>query len=199
MFHISIPGNETPEWFSSGSSDGNSVKIGLPPNWLNDEFMGIAICGVLTLDHEDFDGSEIFAVSHMHIMGNHYKFSLALHSFTTFESDHIWLAYLPCEMFELERSLTLESAHMLSHLYPWEYEYDSSNSVLVSASTCIHAGFSVINYQGGHLTSKAIKCSIRLVYKPDIECSEDLPATDGSIIFHQDHNCSTFFHRELRF
>ncbi|KAK0591821.1 hypothetical protein LWI29_008804 [Acer saccharum] len=191
--HISIPGNKIPEWFSF-KSDENLVKIGLLPNWLNDEFMGIAMCGVLTLDHEDFDGRKIDAICGINIIGNSYLFSFAPHSFTTFESDHLWLAYLPREKFEHERSLTLES----SHVRRWEYEeYDSTNSVLVSTSTCIHAWFEVTTGQGGYLNSKASKCGIRLVYKQDIECSEDLPATEGAIL-HQHNNCSTFYHREVR-
>ncbi|TXG54210.1 hypothetical protein EZV62_019466 [Acer yangbiense] len=92
------------------------------------------------------------------------------------------------QKFEHERSLTLESAQ-LGH---WDYdEYDSTNSVLVSTSTCIHARFNIIDRLFG-CKSRAFKSGIRLVYKRDIECSEDdLPATDASIL-HQHHNCSTF-------
>ncbi|KAK0593682.1 hypothetical protein LWI29_020236 [Acer saccharum] len=173
---------------SIARSDDNSVKIGLPPNWLNDEFMGIAMCGVLTLDLKDFNGREIGAGCHMNIIGNHYIILFPLHSFTTFESDHLWLAYLPHEQFEHDRSLTSESR--------WKYDgcgYDSINSVLVSTSTRIHACFEVSRYpDGGALNSKVIKSGIRLVYKRDIECSEDgLPATDAFIL-HQHQNCSTF-------
>ncbi|KAK3231787.1 hypothetical protein Dsin_003668 [Dipteronia sinensis] len=177
------------EWFSCRSDD-NSVEIGLPPNWLNDEFMGIAMCGALTPDHKDLDGRKIGlgATCCMEIMRKSYLFSVPLYSLTTFESDHLWLVYMSRERFEHERSLTLKSAH----LDPREYEYDSTNSVLVSTSTCIHARFSVAGDEG--LNSKvAIKSTgIRLVYKRDIECSEDdLPAIDASIL-HQHHNCSTF-------
>ncbi|KAK0603262.1 hypothetical protein LWI29_003105 [Acer saccharum] len=181
QFHISIPGNEIPEWFSY-MSDKNSVKIGLPLNWLNDEFMGIAMCGVFTLDHKDFVGSEIGAECSMDIMGESYMFYFALHSFTTFESDHLWLAYLPREQFEHDRSIrTLESTIF----------------ELVSTSTCVHARFSFTGGVG--LNSKAIKSGIRLVYKRDIECCEDdLPATDASIL-HQHHNCSTFSFSRRRF
>ncbi|KAK0593534.1 hypothetical protein LWI29_038195 [Acer saccharum] len=51
-------------------------------------------------------------------------FAFALDSFTTFESDHLWLAYVSREQFEHERSLTSESSRR------WEYEYDSINYVL---------------------------------------------------------------------
>ncbi|KAK0591978.1 hypothetical protein LWI29_011217 [Acer saccharum] len=179
--HIGLPGNEIPEWFSCRSDD-NSVKIGLPPNWLNDEFMGIAMCGVLSLDHKDFDGRQIGVICIMDILGISYEFTFATYRSTTFESDHLWLAYESRELFE--------RAPLLSHLVPWECEYDSTNSVLVSTSTCIHARYEVM--EGGR-NSDVIKCGIRLVYKGDIECSEDdiLPATDASILY-QHHNCSTF-------
>ncbi|TXG49822.1 hypothetical protein EZV62_025697 [Acer yangbiense] len=157
-FNICIPGNEIPEWFSCRSDD-DSVKIGLPSNWLNDEFMGIVMCGVFTPDHKDLDGRKYLNCC-MDIIGNHYKFSIG-------------------------------------QMRPWEYDkYDSTNSVLVSTSTCIHAHFSVT--EGTRLSSKArVKSSgIRLVYKGDIECSEDdiLPSTDASILY-QHHNCSTFLGR----
>ncbi|KAK3231704.1 hypothetical protein Dsin_003585 [Dipteronia sinensis] len=194
--HISIPGNEIPEWFSC-KSDHYSVKIGLPSNWLNDEFMGIAMCGVFTLDHKDLDGSKIGVKCSMDIIGNSYTIYFPLHIFTTSESDHLLLAYVSREQFEHDRSLTLKSTRLFSLLDRWEYEYDSTNSVLVSTSTCIHARFEVIG--GGDLNYKAIKSGIRPVYKRDIECyDDDLPATDGSKS-HQHHNCSTFAGNRRRF
>ncbi|KAK0592345.1 hypothetical protein LWI29_017530 [Acer saccharum] len=185
LFDICIPGNEIPEWFSC-RSDEDLVKIGLPSNWLNDEFMGIAMCEVFTPDHKDLDGIKYVDIR-MNIIGKHYQYSSGPRRFTTFESNHLWLNYVPREAFEHDRSLTLESAH----LDPWEY--DSTNYVSVSTSTCIHAHFSVIGRT--RLSSKAgVKSSgIRLVYKRDIECSEDdiLLSTDASILY-QHHNCSTF-------
>ncbi|KAK0593199.1 hypothetical protein LWI29_032789 [Acer saccharum] len=188
LFEIYIPGNEIPEWFSC-RSDEDSVKIGLPSNWLNDEFMGIAMCGVFTPDHKDLDGRK-YVICCMDIMGNRYLYSGGRHRFTTFESNHLWLNYVPREAFETTRSQTLESARLLPRLEPWEY--DSTNSVLVSTSTCIHAYFEVTD--GKRLSTKAVKSSgIRLVYKGDIECSEDdiLLSTDASILY-QHNNCSTF-------
>ncbi|KAK0592623.1 hypothetical protein LWI29_022439 [Acer saccharum] len=86
------------------------------------------------------------------LAGNCYVFAFAPHSFTTFEYDHLWLAYVSLEQFEHERSLTLESSRR------WEYEYDSINYVLVSTSTCIHARFDVRSPQVGYSKeSKAIK------------------------------------------
>ncbi|KAK0591686.1 hypothetical protein LWI29_006345 [Acer saccharum] len=193
LFDICIPGNEIPEWFSC-RSDEDSVKIGLPSNWLNDEFMGIAMCGVITPDHKDLSGRK-YVECCMDIIGNHYRFSSGPCRFTTFESNHLWLNYVPREKFEHIRSLTLESVQLGHCDYD---EYDSTNSVLVSTSTCIHAHFSVT--VGTGLSSKAgVKSSgIRLVYKRDIECSEDdiLPSTDASILY-QHHNCSTFADRNL--
>ncbi|KAK0591690.1 hypothetical protein LWI29_006392 [Acer saccharum] len=194
LFDICIPGNEIPKWFNC-RSDEDTVKIGLPSNWLNDEFMGIAMCAVFKPDHKDLDGRK-YVNCCMDIIGNHHQYSSGPRRFTTFKSNHLWLNYVPRELFECGRSLTLESAHLNPYLHPCEY--DSTNSVLVSTSTCIHAHFSVtagFTAAGKRLSSKAgVKSSgIRLVYKRDIECSEDdiLLSTDASILY-QHHNCSTF-------
>ncbi|KAK3231684.1 hypothetical protein Dsin_003565 [Dipteronia sinensis] len=174
--YICNPGNEIPEWFSCRSDD-NSVKIGLPPNWLNDEFMGIAMCVVVTPDFHIVHPDEGDVKCRMDIIGNSYIFKLPSSGFTN--SDYLWLAYLSREQFEHDRSLTLEAASL--------HSYDSTNFVSVSTSTCIHARF---EYDG----SKEIKSTgIRLVYKRDMECYEDgiVPATDDGSILHQHHNCST--------
>ncbi|KAK3231744.1 hypothetical protein Dsin_003625 [Dipteronia sinensis] len=124
----------------------------------------------------------------MDIIGNSYIFKLPHSNFI--ESDYVWLAYLSREQFENDRSLTLEAANLHSDWAPREHKDDSNNFVSVSTSTCIHARFEILN---GYRTSKVIKSGIRLVYKRDIECSEDgvVPATDDGSILHQHHNCST--------
>ncbi|KAI9156127.1 hypothetical protein LWI28_000988 [Acer negundo] len=119
--------------------------------------------------------------------------------FTTSESDYLWLAYVSREQFEHDRSLTFEVAN-LSDGYYWNNKFDSTDSVLLSTSTCIHARFEVTSSTWGYRTSKVIKSGIRLVYKGDIECSDSeddiLPATDASIL-HQHHNCSTLSEPDL--
>ncbi|KAK2634023.1 hypothetical protein Ddye_028815 [Dipteronia dyeriana] len=93
QFHIPLPESEIPEWFSC-RSDGDSVAIGLPCNWLNDEFMGIAMCGVFAPDSEDLNNgikSLIFGIS---LMRNDYSSSFNIPDFTTVKSDLLLLTYV---------------------------------------------------------------------------------------------------------
>ncbi|KAK4835572.1 hypothetical protein QYF36_011481 [Acer negundo] len=115
-------------------------------------------------DLKDLDGIKEYAHCCMSIIGNGYQISSGPRRYPTLESGHLWLTYMPRVEFEHDRSLTLES----SHLRYSEYEYDSTNSVLVSTGTCIHARFDVVGTSGVPSNSKVIKSGIRLVYKGDI-------------------------------
>ncbi|TXG49516.1 hypothetical protein EZV62_025391 [Acer yangbiense] len=175
LFHISLPGSEIPKWFSCRSTDGDSVAIGLPDNWLNDEFMGIAMCGVFAPDPEDlhiFFKSMLFEMS---LTRNYYSSGLKIPDFTVVKSDHLWLAYVSRLKFE----------HDYSHkITPDDTTGDVSP---VSGSTSIHARFGIPGVKFSKST--VIKFGIRLVYKKDLEDFQELPAAEGST-FHQNHNCS---------
>ncbi|KAK0593086.1 hypothetical protein LWI29_030524 [Acer saccharum] len=175
LFHISLPGSEIPEWFSCRSTDGDSVAIGLPDNWLNDEFMGIAMCGVFALDPEDlhiFFKSMLFEMS---FTRNYYSSGLKIPDFTVVKSDHLWLAYVSRLKFE----------HDYSHkITPDDTTGDVSP---VSGSTSIHARFGIPGVKFSKST--VIKFGIRLVYRQDLEDFQELLAAEGST-FHQNHNCS---------
>ncbi|TXG66084.1 hypothetical protein EZV62_007359 [Acer yangbiense] len=195
QFHIRLPGSEIPEWFKC-KSDGNSVKIGLPPNWLNDELMGIAMCGVFAPAPEDLDPLQSMGCK-MFIMRNEYCFCFEMPSFTNFESDHLWLAYVSRVEFEHDYSPPLSS--YLDHLQkseldpsyiPPQIEPYGSDHEWVGDSTCIHAMFQT--FKAENSDSKVIKCGIRPVYKQDIQYFQESPPAEGSI-FHQNHNCSTGF------
>ncbi|KAL5843249.1 hypothetical protein ACOSQ4_009207 [Xanthoceras sorbifolium] len=162
LLHIPLPGRKIPEWFIC-RSDGNSVGIGLPPNWLNDEFMGIAMCGVISPDPEIWNDIWLVGCT-MSIVSKDYTFRFCIPYFTSVESQHLWLAYASREKFEHERSDQL------------------------SNSTCIHARFG-INTWVRNSNSKVIKCGIRPVYKKDTECLQESPPAEGSIL-HQSQNCS---------
>lgn len=43
------PGNRIPKWFSN-QCKGSTATIKLPPNWLNDKFLGLATCVALEFD-----------------------------------------------------------------------------------------------------------------------------------------------------
>ncbi|KAK0592821.1 hypothetical protein LWI29_026044 [Acer saccharum] len=92
QFHIRLPGFDIPEWFSC-KNDGNSVEIGLPPDWLNDDFMGIAMCGVFEPALENLDCS-VEMECNISILTNRYRFYFKIPSFTAVESHHLWLAYM---------------------------------------------------------------------------------------------------------
>ncbi|KAH7568376.1 hypothetical protein JRO89_XS07G0284100 [Xanthoceras sorbifolium] len=187
---------EIPEWFSC-RSDVNSVGIGLPPNWLNDEFMGIAMCAVIAPDPENLNDIRS-VVCKMCIMRNKHPFHFYIPRFTTVESEHLWLVYASCEKFEHERSYQI--SRYLDYLQKVKldpsYELPDINCrdlyVSVSNSTCIHAEFGV-STQAKNSNSKVIKCGIRPVYKKDIECFEESPPAESSKL-HQSHNCSTGYH-----
>ncbi|KAL5778632.1 hypothetical protein ACOSQ2_009369 [Xanthoceras sorbifolium] len=196
LFYIPLPGREIPEWFSC-RSDVNSVGIGLPPNWLNDEFMGIAMCAVIAPDPENLNDIRS-VVCKMCIMRNKHPFHFYIPCFTTVESEHLWLVYASCEKFEHERSYQI--SRYLDYLQKVKldpsYELPDINCrdlyVSVSNSTCIHAEFGV-STQAKNSNSKVIKCGIRPVYKKDIECFEESPPAESSKL-HQSHNCSTGYH-----
>ncbi|KAK3172206.1 hypothetical protein Dsin_033135 [Dipteronia sinensis] len=172
QFHIQLPESEIPKWFRC-RSEGDSVAIELRPNWLNDEFMGIAICGVYAPDPVDLNnGIERISIG-MSIMRNDYAFVFDTPGFTSVESNYLCLTFVSRVMFEHDYSYKITEEDTSS-------EYKSSDDV-PCGSTCIHARFS--------WTSKVIKCGIRLVYKQDIEDFQELMAAEGST-FHQNHNCS---------
>ncbi|KAH9751270.1 ADP-ribosyl cyclase/cyclic ADP-ribose hydrolase [Citrus sinensis] len=106
QFHIFLPGNEIPRWFRFRNI-GGSVTMTAPRL---DNFIGFAVCAVLSLPRcMDRFYSEIQCKL---LWGeDDYKFSVAIPSFTTLESDHLWLAYLPRETFKTQcfRGLTKAS------------------------------------------------------------------------------------------
>ncbi|KAH9685385.1 ADP-ribosyl cyclase/cyclic ADP-ribose hydrolase [Citrus sinensis] len=106
LFHIFLPGNEIPRWFRFRNI-GGSVTMRAPRL---DNFIGFAVCAVLSLPRcMDRFYSEIRCKL---LWGeDDYKFSVAIPSFTTLESDHLWLAYLPRGTFKTHcfRGLTKAS------------------------------------------------------------------------------------------
>ncbi|KAK3172202.1 hypothetical protein Dsin_033131 [Dipteronia sinensis] len=163
QFHIRLPGSEIPKWFSC-KSDGNRVAIELRPNWFNDEFMGIAMCGVYAPLNNGIR-QMTFGVE-MSMMRNTYAFLFSIPSFIAVESDHLCLFFVSRVMFE----------------HPDYVLPKSNNYVSLIGSPCIHAEFFGSK-------SKVMKCGIRQVYKQDIEDFQEFSAAEGTT-FHQNHSCS---------
>nr|XP_011469998.1 PREDICTED: TMV resistance protein N-like isoform X2 [Fragaria vesca subsp. vesca] len=100
-FNMSLPGSEVPDWFNN-QCRGSSVTVKLPPNWFDNEFLGFAICAVSDFKGPHNDASDLSALCHCSLKGNHglYEFSFTLldWGFSTdriLESDHMFLAYVP--------------------------------------------------------------------------------------------------------
>ncbi|KAM5556894.1 TMV resistance protein N [Rosa sericea] len=100
-FNMSLPGSEIPDWFNY-QCKGFSLTVQLPPNWLDSKFLGFAICAVSDFKGSQNDASDLIALCHCGLKGNHgrYRFSFTLldWGFTTdriLESDHMFMAYVP--------------------------------------------------------------------------------------------------------
>ncbi|KAL5845687.1 hypothetical protein ACOSQ3_009211 [Xanthoceras sorbifolium] len=188
VFHTPLPGREIPEWFSC-RSDGDSVGIGLPPNWLNDEFMGIAICGVFATDPENLNSIRGISCD-LSIMRNDYSFSFEIPSFTNVESKHLWLVYVSRAKFEHEYSYRIKKEDGINYESP-SFDYKRDCCVPISSSTCIHTTITIAIIDNSN--SKVIKCGIHPVYKQDMELPPKhqlLPRIAEGSICHQNINCS---------
>ncbi|PRQ59649.1 hypothetical protein RchiOBHm_Chr1g0372511 [Rosa chinensis] len=98
---MSLPGSEIPDWFNY-QCRGSSLTVQLPPNWFDDKFLGFAICAVSDFKGSQNYASDLSALCHCGLKGNHgessFSFTLLDWGFTTdriLEADHMFLAYLP--------------------------------------------------------------------------------------------------------
>ncbi|PRQ59651.1 putative winged helix-turn-helix DNA-binding domain, leucine-rich repeat domain, L [Rosa chinensis] len=100
-FNMSLPGSEIPDWFNF-QCRGSSFTVQLPPNWFDNKFLGFAICAVGDIKGSQNEASDLSALCHCSLKGNHgqYSFSSTLldWGFTTdriLKSDHMFMAYVP--------------------------------------------------------------------------------------------------------
>ncbi|KAL5778622.1 hypothetical protein ACOSQ2_009359 [Xanthoceras sorbifolium] len=96
-FNICLPGTEIPEWFIHCNNIGNSIGFGLRNNWLNDEFMGFAVCAAF--DHNWGNGRTI-GCSLSSPAASNIDFSFHIPTIETARSDHLWLGYLSRKLLE---------------------------------------------------------------------------------------------------
>lgn len=108
QFHLFIPGNEIPRWFSYWNI-GGSVTMQASGLRSDHNFSGFVVCAVLSLPCcTDMSYMEIQCK--IEAQEDDYDFSVAIPSFATLESDHLWLAYLPLETFKTKRFQVLTKA-----------------------------------------------------------------------------------------
>ncbi|KAL5776122.1 hypothetical protein ACOSP7_009048 [Xanthoceras sorbifolium] len=164
QFHICLPGSEIPECFRHWS-EGDEIKIGLSPNWFNDEFIGFVVFAVISnpTNVNEFEVRCSFTMK-----ARTYVFGFAIASFTVMESDHLWLGYVSLE--------EINKRH-------------SDQSENLSIASCIHAEFLFIGREYTYWNGNTVKrCGIRLLYKQDLEnFDEGLQAMEDSI-FEQKHD-----------
>lgn len=107
--NMSLPaGSEIPDWFDY-QCKGFSLTVQLPPNWLDDKFLGFAICAVSDFKGAYNDASELSAQCYCTLKGNHgedsFDFTLLDWGFTRdtrfLKSDHMFLAYVPWSEYRL--------------------------------------------------------------------------------------------------
>ncbi|KAL6316718.1 hypothetical protein AAG906_019649 [Vitis piasezkii] len=97
-FSIVFPGSGIPEWIRH-QHVGSSIKIKLPTDWYNDDFLGFALCSVLEhlperiichLNPDVFNYGDLKGLGHdFNWKGNNVG------------PEHVWLGYQPCSQLRL--------------------------------------------------------------------------------------------------
>ncbi|KAK3219245.1 hypothetical protein Dsin_013215 [Dipteronia sinensis] len=140
QFHIRLPGSEIPGFFCC-RREGSSVDGRLPSGWLNDEFMGFAVCAVFALpDHSD----DVEIKGYIATRLGSSNFSFSYRGFTTIDSDHLWLGYLSRDIFHHNIITTSNGGEGVFVFFNVSWGENAFNSLVK-------------------------RCGVRLVYKQDVE------------------------------
>ncbi|XP_034674393.1 disease resistance protein RUN1-like [Vitis riparia] len=141
-FSIVFPGSGIPEWIWH-QSVGSSIKIELPTDWYNDDFLGFALCSVLEQLPERIIchfNSDVFYYGDLkdfghdfHWKGNHVG------------AEHVWLGYQPCSQ------LRLFQFNDPNDWNPIEISFEAAHRFNSSASNVVK------------------KCGVCLIYAEDLE------------------------------
>ena len=143
-FSIVFPGTGIPEWIWR-QNDGSSVKIELPADWCNDDFLGFAVCSVVEHLPERIIchfNSDVFDY------GDLKDFSLDFHwtgDSVTVGSEHVWLGYQPCSQLRL-------------------FQFNDPN-----AWNHIEISFEAIPRFKSSASKMVKKCGVCLIYAEDLE------------------------------
>ena len=134
-----IPGSRIPKW-AWHENMGASVSATLPPDWLDDNLLGIALCGVFALEAgETIQRPGGICCNFECREGPYFSHSISwTHSGDrVVETDHVWMVYQPRTQFVKSKSICARFKHIKAYF---------------SLSGASH---------------EVKKCAIRLIYAPN--------------------------------
>ena len=155
-FSMILPGSGIPKWIWHRNM-GSFVKIKLPTDWYDDDFLGFAVCSVLEhvpdrivchLSPDTLDYGELRDFGHdFHCKGSDVS------------SEHVWLGYQPCAQL---RMFQVNDPNEWSHM---EISFEATHRLSSRASNMVK------------------ECGVRLIYAEDLEsiqCSPPLGSLGDS-------------------
>lgn len=156
---ICCPGNKIPEWFEF-QSNGFSINLKLPPQWLSTTFLGFAVCIVAKVwEHKRGQALKFRCESHLKSDdGDSVKFNGSMEvwyrrsGFRFSQHDHMFMLYDPGLCFDVNK------------------EKKSVQSIRFQNVTKVSFNFYVVGFNGECLPLCNVKrCGISLVYAQDAE------------------------------
>ena len=155
-FSMILPGSGIPKWIWHRNM-GSFVKVKLPTDWYDDDFLGFAVCSVLEhvpdrivchLSPDTLDYGELRDFGHdFHCKGSDVS------------SEHVWLGYQPCAQL---RMFQVNDPNEWSHM---EISFEATHRLSSRASNMVK------------------ECGVRLIYAEDLEsiqCSPPLGSLGDS-------------------
>ncbi|GMN35652.1 hypothetical protein TIFTF001_005430 [Ficus carica] len=145
----SWPGSEVPEWFNY-QCEGSSIKIKLPPNWNNTDFLGFVVCAVALGDYYPHPDCLCLS-SHFHLLKtNHSETMPFLWRFKGGSDD--------------DDVPTFTSPY----IFTWfQYQMYNQDAEEASFKFFFKEWIDDINVQSSK--TKVIRCGIRMLYRQDAE------------------------------
>ncbi|XP_034674426.1 disease resistance protein RPS4-like [Vitis riparia] len=141
-FSIVFPGSGIPEWIWH-QNVGSFIKIELPTDWYNDDFLGFVLCSILEHLPERIIcrlNSDVFYYGDLKDFGHdfHWKGDIL-------GSEHVWLGYQPCSQLRLFQFNDPNDWNYIEISFEAAHRFNSSASNVVK------------------------KCGVCLIYAEDLE------------------------------
>ncbi|WKA11215.1 hypothetical protein VitviT2T_028739 [Vitis vinifera] len=141
-FSIVFPGSGIPEWIWH-QNVGSFIKIELPTDWYNDDFLGFVLCSILEHLPERIIcrlNSDVFYYGDFKDIGHdfHWKGDIL-------GSEHVWLGYQPCSQLRLFQFNDPNDWNYIEISFEAAHRFNSSASNVVK------------------------KCGVCLIYAEDLE------------------------------